>query len=186
MKPTYSRGLAAAVAAAALGLGVSAQTTNMILDTSGAPKIVINGTTVNFTDGQPGKVNGTLMVPVRDVCQQYGATVTWDNDEKEVQICLPSKDTVTLETNQTWLAMQAVTEQRAERFANGQETTAPTPFPLQDYEVTIINDRAYMPINQLAMAINCTGQWDGSSDTATITVGSAPSSAPGAGTPINQ
>ncbi len=131
--------------------------------------IIVNGVAVNFADAKPGTVHGQLLVPLRDVCKQDGATVIWDNDEKEVQICLPTKDTVTLETNDTWLAMQSVPQQRAERFADSKTGSTPTPFPLQKYEVVLIGNRAYMPFDQLAAALDGTATWDGKAPTATIT-----------------
>jgi len=175
----------------ATDLGVTAAGAPPTLDTSGAPQITLNQTQVDFSGAQPGIINGQLMVPVRDVCEQLGATVDWSAADKQVVLILPGQQSVTLDTNQDWLSM-----------INPDMTTRPLRFDsanpdsnhlvLNSNEVILIGDRAYMPFDQLAAAINGSGNWDTSSNTAAISTDSndqvpSPDTAPplGSGTPLN-
>ncbi len=192
MKATYKRQLAAAFAAMGLiNLGVC-QTSNAtapdqdvtasqteengaVLDTSDVPTIMINGTTVNFSDAQPGMINGQLMVPVRAVAECIGDNVDWRHSLKEVVITPPAQDSsVVLDTNRDWLAMISNQDQsQTEQFYNGETATTvdvgPSAPALADNEVVLIGDHAYMPFDQLAASLNGAGNWDQTADMATIT-----------------
>jgi len=137
------------------------------LDTTNSPKIMINQIEVTFAGAQPGLINGQLMVPIRDVVEQLGASVKWQDLDKQAVITLPSQQDVTVTTNQDWLDMLNVNDQtRPLRFHNADPEAH---LMLNDNEVVLIDNRAYMPFDQLCAAINCTGNWDVSIGTATIT-----------------
>lgn len=157
----------------------NASTIPVTLDTSNVPQIAINDMTVNFTDAQPGMLNGKLMVPVRAVCEQLGATVDWLDQQKQVVINLPSQDTVTLNTNQDWLAMQTDQDQQAEQMNDEQGGPNVPTAAIGDDQIVLIGDHAYMPFDELAVAMKGTGNWDGSSSTtASITVDQTGNSTP--------
>jgi hypothetical protein len=188
MKATYTRILAAAIATVGfinlslaqdgpsaapvndpsvttdLGAGVSGAPT---LDTTNAPRIMINQANVNFSDAQPGIINGQLMVPVREVCEQAGGTVHWLDQEKQVMIDLPNQPGVTLDTNQDWLTLINTSDQSRPLRFSGSEPDAHV--VLSSNEVILVDNRAYMPFDRLAGAINGTGDWDQSGALATIT-----------------
>jgi hypothetical protein len=157
------------------------------LETGSVPQIKINNTIVSFNDAQPGMINGQLMIPVRDVCEQIGASVHWMDQAKEVVLDLPSQNTVTLDTNKDWLAMIGNVDQaQLEQLNNGGPESSD--LILQSDEVVLIGNRAYMPFDKLAVAINGSGDWDQSAGTATITTDentSGEDSKVGTGAPIN-
>ncbi len=169
MKATYTRYLAAAIATVGfinlaiaqtgpsaeplndpsvttdLGVGVGGAPT---LDTTNAPRIMINQMGVNFSDAQPGIINGQLMVPVREVAEQAGGTVHWLDQEKQVVIDLPNQPGVTLDTNQDWLTLINTDDQSRPLRFSGSEPDAHV--VLNSNEVILIGDRAYMPFDRLA------------------------------------
>jgi hypothetical protein len=142
-------------------LGVDANGAPIVLDTSNVPTITLNGTQVTFTDAQPGMINGQLMIPVRTVAEQLGATVQWADQDKQVMIELPSTQSVTLDTNRDWIALIANQDQ-------GSMSGPSADMGLSGSEVVLIGNRAYMPFDQLASAIHGSGDWDRNGSTATI------------------
>jgi len=171
-------------------LGATANGTQMTLDTSNVPQIMINQTQVNFTEAQPGMINGQLMVPVRAVAEQLGATVQWVDQDKQVVIDLPSEKTVTLDTNRDWLALANPDGQTMAERISGPDVPQ-NDIVLSGDEVILIGDRAYMPFDKFAAAINGSTDWDGSGTTATITVdqttGGEDQQVPGGtGTPLDK
>jgi len=148
-------------------LGVSSSGLAMTLDSSNRPNVVLNQTEVNFADAQPGFINGQLMVPIRDVAEQLGATVKWIDQDKEAVVVLPTQQTVTLDTNRDWLSLLTSGEQvNSVQSDNGGPAMH---LMLSPNEVILIGNRAYMPFDQLANEINCAGNFDQSAGTATLT-----------------
>jgi len=158
-----------------------------VLDIKSIPQVQVNGTVVSFTGAQPGMINGQLMIPVRDIAEQLGATVHWDHQGKQVVLDLPSQKTVTLDTNRDWLTMIGASDVTNPEAASGPNAEN-SDFILPSDEVVLIGDRAYMPFDKLALAINASGDWDQTAGTATITTdanSTGEDSQVGSGTPLN-
>jgi hypothetical protein len=132
---------------------------------SGGLHVMVDRTQVTFSGAQPQMIAGQMMIPVRDIADQMGGTVTWDDLSKEVQINVPNQvPLVALGMSQAdW---NATTDQgRAQRFAiDGNLNTDLPP------QAVVIDGHAYMPIQEMAMDMGGTVTWDPSSTTATLTL----------------
>lgn len=141
------------------------------LVTNNAPQIMLNQNPITFGGAEPGFVDGQLMIPVRDVAEQMGATVTWDDQQKTVSISMPNQQSLQLWANPDWYSMLGSGDQgRAESFSDKSSTSSNVGGGGND-EVVLIGNRAYMPFDSLAMVMNGTGTYDQGGDTATITLG---------------
>jgi hypothetical protein len=142
----------------------------MTLDTSNPPPIMNEEVPIIFTDVQPGYLGGQLMVPVREFAQQMGALVTWDHGTKQVMVEMPNEPILSLANNPGWFSSNSDSDQgRAERFSNS-APAAPG--------IVIINDHAYMPLDQLAAVMKGSANWDKTSGVATISFPESGSSVP--------
>lgn len=145
------------------------------LDTSRSTRVMYNQAPVNFSDAQPGVMNGQLLIPVRAFAEQAGGTVRWRNDTKVVEIDLPNHSPLQLmSVSQPTAMSNNAARGRAERFSgggsSGQSGMDDSSSLFGAQEVVIINGRAYMPLNQLSAVFNGTGNWDQAGGTATISV----------------
>lgn len=117
-----------------------------------------------FVDGDQLEVNtasenGTTMVPLRAIFQALGATVDWDGVTQ----------TVTATKAQTEVKLQISSETA---YKNGQEVTLQVPGK-------IISSNTMVPLRFVSEALGASVDWDGATQTITITSsGIAPTSTP--------
>jgi len=181
MKRNNSRLLFAAFAAIGISASALGQTggNTWNLDTSSPTQILFNQTPIQFLDAQPGLIDGQLMVPVRAIAEQTGATVVWDNDAKQVEIDLPNEVSLTLTAIPGFsppnygAPIESSPTEDSDAVPNnvgGPYEPEPSPEMLTPTQVVIIDGHAYMPLDKLATAFDGTDSWDQSAGTATITV----------------
>jgi len=168
---------AATIAALASCPGLAAAQRQIKLLTDIAPKVVLNGTPVTFTDATPGLNNGQLFLPVRTIAEQMGCSVQWDQGEKQVALNGGGNDTQFTALPQTYAYSMNQGEGRAERFAVRNYANLPVG-QFEPNQVVLINDHAYMGYVQLANALHAVVQWDDATNTLTITSIQASSEVP--------
>jgi hypothetical protein len=57
-------------------------------------QVQVDGKNVTFPDVEPQKINSVVMVPIRSVCEEMGATVIWDQGDRRVTTSLNGTDAV--------------------------------------------------------------------------------------------
>ncbi|OPY57983.1 MAG: hypothetical protein A4E55_01251 [Pelotomaculum sp. PtaU1.Bin035] len=112
------------------------------------PRVFLDGQLMTF-DVPPVIVEGRTLVPLRAVFQSLGANVTWDEDTK----------TVTAARGVTLIKLQI---DNKTAFKNNQPVYLEVP-------PTIMNDRTLVPLRFVSEALEARVDWDGPSQTVTIT-----------------
>jgi len=112
-----------------------------------APYVMVNNTVLGF-DQPPVIQDGSMLVPMRFLFEQMGATVGWDSDT--------STATVQMAGNNVDFQINS-----CDATVNGQVKT-------MDVPATIINDQTFVPIRFLSENLGCTVNWDADTRMATI------------------
>lgn len=102
-------------------------------------EIYINGQKIN-SDVPPMIVNDRTIAPVRVISENLGAQVTWDNDNRLVEITTPSKKII-LKIDDT------------KALVNGQEV-------ILDVPAKIVNDRTMVPLRFIGETLGAKVDWD--------------------------
>jgi len=117
-------------------------------------QVQVNGNAVTFPDTQPQKIGSVVMVPIRSVFEQMGATVDWD----------PTAQTVTANGNGNTVVLH-IGDSTA--MVNGETKY------LEMAPVTI-GDRTLVPMRFLGDALGGEVTWNGDSDLVAITTNATP------------
>ena len=150
---------------------------------SGNPDVFINGTEIIFPDQDAVIVDGRTLVPARGVFQAMGANVSWDEEQRKVQI--KSAD------DNTWVDLiidnpTMTVYDRSGLFAAllaGQDFIAPKTDVTLDVAPQIINDRTMIPLRAISEAIDADVQWDEEAYAVNITSKDAAANEKGDGKP---
>ena len=124
-------------------------------NTTGGIRVLVNGRQLSF-DQPPVAMNNRVLVPMRAIFEALGATVEW-NAEKQTILGNRDSDRVTilLELDVPMMAKQV----------NGGAIT----FTELDVAPTALNNRTLVPVRVIAETFGCDVQWDGATQTVTIT-----------------
>ena len=118
----------------------------------GNPQMTVDSESVNIDDGgtTPVIIDNRTLLPVRAVVEAVGGTVEWDGDTRTTTLTYKS-DVIklTIDSNTAYLNDIAQT---------------------LDVTPVIINDRTMLPIRFIAESFKFTVNWDGDTQTVTITV----------------
>ena len=115
----------------------------------------VNGVTQNL-DSPPIIKNGRTLLPIRAIVEALGGTVSWDPSSKKVTVSLGSN------TIELWIGKPTAK-------VNGTDT----PIDSSNSKVVpeIINSRTMLPLRFVAESLGCQVQWDGTTQTITVTYG---------------
>jgi hypothetical protein len=113
----------------------------------------INGETRTL-DSPPIIKNSRTLLPIRAIIESLGGTVGWDPNEKKVTVTLGST------TVELWISKNTAK-------VNGVDTLIDSSNSKVVPE--IINGRTMLPLRFVAENLGCTVQWDGTTQTITIT-----------------
>ena len=113
-------------------------------------KILINGNEINPSQ-KPVIMNGTTLVPMRDVFENLGAKVSWDDSTR----------TATGELNGTVISVHP---DSATMLKNGEQMNL-------NHPPVIVNDRTLIPLRAVAEGFGYNVTWRGSDYTVSITTG---------------
>ena len=116
--------------------------------------VKVNGQEVTFSRLQPVIKNGTTLVPIRDVLEAMGVSVTWDADRRKINMKKGGTSASLI------IGEKSLT-------CNNKQTPLDTP-------AQIINDSTMLPIRAVAEAFGATVGWE--DQTNTITIKTAPAS----------
>jgi hypothetical protein len=106
------------------------------------PQVMVNQSPLSYTGAGPVMIDGQLMVPGTALAQQMGATVDWDNHSNTLEIDLPNQQPVTIQT-----------------FGDDAEDAYDSDYSAFDPDqFTIIDGRAYIPVDELPTVFNGTRQ----------------------------
>lgn len=148
MKKAFKKVTAAALAAAMVVSGAP-----MVFAADDQPKVMLDGSYVEFEDAVPENVNGRIMVPYRAMLESLEAQVSWDQQTKQVT---------------------AVTQEETLQFTIGQPevlitykdgTTKTTQMDVVPY---VKDGRTYVGTRFMAEALDYTVGWDAGEKTAVI------------------
>jgi hypothetical protein len=121
----------------------------------GQTTFTVNGTS-NTLDSPPIIKNGRTLLPIRPVVEALGGSVSWDGNERKVTISLGST------TIELWIGKNTA---RVNGVSKPIDSTNSKVVP------EIINGRTMLPLRFVTENLGCTVQWDGSTQTITITYG---------------
>ncbi|MCH5185168.1 MAG: copper amine oxidase N-terminal domain-containing protein [Oscillospiraceae bacterium] len=110
--------------------------------------VFINGNKLS-SDTEPFIENDRTLVPMRAIFEALGANVIWDGETHTV-FAVRGNDLISIQTEQK------------NAFVNSEERELDVP-------AKIVNDRTFVPLRFISEALGCTVDWDGSSQTVTIT-----------------
>jgi hypothetical protein len=110
--------------------------------------VSVNGTPVVFQTGQPAMMGGRVMVPMRGVFEQLGASVTWDQAARQV-VAAKGGTQVSLHIG--------------DRFAmvNGQQVPMDTP-------AVIMGGSTMVPLRFISETLGATVDWNAANETVAI------------------
>jgi len=111
-------------------------------------QVQINGEAVKFPDTQPRMIGSVVMVPIRSVCEQMGATVTWD----------PDTQTVTCSDNGSNVILRI----------GDSEATVDGQMRYLDLPPTVVGDRTLVPMRLFGEALGSQVTWIADSDLVAI------------------
>ena len=111
-------------------------------------KVLVNSNMVAFPDQAPMMVSNRVLVPLRGVFEELGATVNWD----------ASKDLVTATRN----------GQTVELYIGKTTAMVGTRQLTLDQPATVVNGRAMVPLRFLAESLGATVDWRATDMTVTI------------------
>jgi hypothetical protein len=107
-------------------------------------------------DSPPVIKNSRTLVPIRAIVESLGGTVGWDGTEKKVTISLGST------TIELWIGKNTA---KVNGVTKPIDSTNPKVVP------EIMKSRTMLPLRFVTENLGCTVQWDGSTQTITITYG---------------
>lgn len=111
--------------------------------------INVNGKAVNFNEDKPiMDENSRIIVPIRAICEEIGADVSWDEIERSTVISF-NGNKITFKTNDKIIDV------------NGEKKEIET-------EAKIINTKTYVPLRSISENIGISVEWDGSLKTANL------------------
>lgn len=116
------------------------------------PTMTVNGIEKEIDPGmgtKPVIINDRTLLPIRAVVEEIGGAVGWNGEKQEVTLSY-GKNTILLTINNTTA------------YLNGEAHTL-------DTAPTIINDRTMLPIRFIVESFGYTVDWNGSTQTVTIT-----------------
>ena len=111
--------------------------------------VKIDGKTMTPKDMPAVAIDGRTLLPMRQIAQELGCEVTWNEEAKQAYV-VNDDYTLVFEMNQ------------ATGYKNGKTFTMDVP-PM------IINDRTMLPVRALASALDLNIQWDDATRTVAIT-----------------
>lgn len=111
--------------------------------------VTLDGERIDFPDAVPYIFKDRTLVPIRFVSEAMGAEVSWNGEDKEVNI-VKGRDTI----------VTHILSSRA--TLNGVLYTFDVP-------AMITNDRTFVPLRFIAEMLNCDVEWDEGTYTVTIT-----------------
>jgi len=117
------------------------------VEVEGDIKVVLNGNSVLF-DVVPVINNGSVMVPMRKIFSELGASVSWDNN----------KQTITSVKDGSTVQMQIGT--KLVRINDKVQTLVQAPM--------LVDGRTLVPLRAVAEAMNCNVEWNEGTKTVTI------------------
>ena len=119
----------------------------------GNQNFTVNGVS-NTLDSPPVIKNGRTLLPIRAVVEALGGNVDWDATEKKVTVTLRNT------TIELWIGKSIAK-------VNGIDT----PIDVTNSKVVpeIINGRTMLPLRFVTEALGCQVQWNGTTQTITIT-----------------
>ena len=128
-------------------------TETVIILQIGSTTFTVNGVS-NTLDSPPVIKNNRTLLPIRAVIESLGGTVGWDATERKVTVTLGSK------TIELWIGKNIAK-------VNGTDT----PIDSTNSKVVpeIINSRTMLPLRFVTENLGCDVQWDGGTQTITIT-----------------
>jgi hypothetical protein len=121
----------------------------------GNATFTVNGSNRTL-DSPPIIKNGRTLLPIRPVVEALGGTVSWDGTQKKVTVTLRST------TIEMWIGKNAAK-------VNG--VNKPIDSTNSMVVPEIINGRTMVPLRFVTENLGCTVQWDGTTQTITITYG---------------
>jgi hypothetical protein len=119
----------------------------------GQTSFTVNGIS-NTLDSPPVIKNNRTLLPIRPIVEALGGTVGWDATEKKVTVSLGST------TIELWIGKNTAR-------VNG--ITKPIDSTNSKVVPEIINSRTMLPLRFVAEKLGCDVQWDGPTQTITIT-----------------
>jgi DNA/RNA endonuclease G (NUC1) len=119
----------------------------------GKTSFTVNGV-ANTLDSPPVIKNSRTLLPIRTVVEALGGTVSWDGTEKKVTVSLGSN------TIELWI-------EKSIAKVNGVDT--PIDATNSNVVPEIINSRTMLPLRFVTENLGCDVQWDGTTNTVTIT-----------------
>lgn len=139
-----------------------------------SPAVYVNGAKINFADQEAVIVDGRTLVPARGVFEVMDSTVTWDGEQRLVEIA--TNDNMTLVRLTIDSADMSVFDLSG-RFAallSGQDFKAPENIVTLDVPAQIMNDRTMIPLRAISEAVGADVQWDAEGYKVDITTKDAP------------
>ena len=125
-------------------------------------RVTVDGIYVVFPDQQPISVDSRTLVPVRGVFEQMGFEVTWRGETNTAVL-----------TRNTLIVEATIGSSTLVVVENGQRRQIPLDVPAQS-----INNRTMLPLRAVAEATGATVEWNGATQTATITTTNASTTPP--------
>lgn len=110
--------------------------------------VMLNGSYVEFADQNPANVDSRVLVPVRAVLEKMGASVEWNEAEKQVIVKKDGKE-IKLTINDSSIIVDGVAK-------------------TVDVPPQIINDRTMLPIRAVVEELGCSVGWDDNEKTVLI------------------
>jgi hypothetical protein len=119
----------------------------------GKSTFTVNGS-IRTLDSPPIIKNGRTLLPIRAVIEALGGTVGWDPNEKKVTVTLGST------TIELWIGKSIAKVNSIDTLI---DSTNSKVVP------EIINSRTMLPLRFVTENLGCNVQWDGTTQTITIT-----------------
>lgn len=129
---------------------------------SNSYSVVLNGQTVEF-DQKPVMVNNRILVPMRKIFEELGATVDWDS-ENRVVTGTKGNMLIQLKIGYPVIYYCADTTSEIEELRNGYEQDIDTP-PI------LYNGYTLVPVRVVSEAFNASVNWDADTQTVIIKTG---------------
>ncbi len=129
-------------------LGAIMMTLFLSIPAFASPRVVLDGQFLQF-DTQPTIENGTTLVPLRQIFQSLGATITWDENTKKITA---KKDATVI----------TLFVGKSEAYVNNKKVTLTVP-------PKVINNRTLVPLRFISESLGADVDWDAAQQIAVIT-----------------
>lgn len=120
--------------------------------------VTINDVPVKFTQMDPVIINGFTMVPVKEISQELGAEVTWNQKEKKVTLKKGNMAAAMV----NGVNMISIFEIDGDKVLSSRNV-------LLDTSVTIINGKTMVPVRVVAETFGVKVEWHARSKTVRLT-----------------